>query len=99
MLFPAVLFAIFGSAGAVQISLCSPMNLGTEIGKNAYMSNGWCSDRCREGGFVAAITQSYTCWCSNSIPADTMPISSCDYTCPGYSEKCGGDGVYGYIVL
>lgn len=87
------------AAAAVLISLCSPQNLGTNSATYQFMSNGWCSDYCRSAGYAAAITQNYNCWCSNAVPADTVPNTSCSNNCPGYSEKCGGPGVFGYIVL
>lgn len=64
------------------------------------MSNGLCSDNCSKSGYAVAITQNENCWCSNYVPSDTVSLSDCSTNCPGYPyEKCGGDGLYGYVVV
>lgn len=86
---------------AVSLDLCSPVNLGTDRSYSEYMSNGLCKTTCSGYGYAVAITQNYYCWCSNDVPEDTVLLSECDTGCPGYSqeEDCGGDGVYGYVIL
>lgn len=67
-----------------------------------YQTNGLCQNFCVPGGYAYAITQSNNCWCSNYTPAKSVQVSTskCSQGCPGYpDEKCGGDGVYGYVVL
>lgn len=99
MLAFAALFVYIHSIAAVLIQVCSSQNLGTNFASYDFMSNGWCSDRCRAAGYAAAITQNYGCWCSNTVPSDTVPINTCNSRCPGFSELCGGEGVYGYIII
>lgn len=67
-----------------------------------FQTNGLCHDLCTPQGFVYAITQSNSCWCSNYTPAKSAQVatSKCSLGCPGYpDEKCGGPGVYGYVFL
>ena len=61
------------------------------------MSNGFCTNHC--GGYAFAIVQGKTCSCSNTAPASTDD-GDCSSPCPGYpSDKCGGEGTFGYIQL
>lgn len=53
-------------------------------------------------GYAYAITQSNNCWCSNYTPAKSVQVSTskCSLGCPGFpDEKCGGDGLFGYVSL
>ncbi|GEQ68529.1 hypothetical protein JCM33374_g2197 [Metschnikowia sp. JCM 33374] len=88
-------------SAALALNLCSSTNLGSDSTSNQFMSNGYCRNYCSAAGFNVAITQSYQCWCSNTVPADTVDSSLCNIGCPGYSEqeRCGGSGVYGYVVF
>lgn len=85
----------------MSLDLCSSTNLGSDGTSSEYMSNGLCKTTCSAAGYAVAITQNYNCWCSNDVPEDTVLLSECSTGCPGYSqeENCGGDGVYGYVIL
>lgn len=84
-------------------SYCSSTNLGSHfVTTYMYMSNGYCSDACRSAGYSIAIVQYQSCWCSDSVPEDTVSVSNCDVACPGYAQElCGNsdEGLYGYIVV
>ncbi|KAI1004301.1 hypothetical protein K3495_g3913 [Podosphaera aphanis] len=86
-----------GASGAVT-AYCSEINTSSS-GQNlsVYQSNGLCTNFCLQQ-YAFAILQDKSCWCSNYIPATTT--TGCTLNCPGYPfEKCGGDGLYGYIAL
>lgn len=69
----------------------------TAIDVSVYQSNGLCTNLCIQQ-YAFAILQDQNCWCSNYIPATTT--TGCSLSCPGYPfEKCGGEGLYGYIAL
>ena len=62
-----------------------------------YNSIGFCSTQCGNA-YTYAILQDALCWCSNTVPSDTVSISECNTSCPGYpSDMCGGPSVYSYI--
>lgn len=84
----------------VAIDYCASNNLGVDNTNYMYMSNGYCKDYCMQNGYAVAITQYLNCWCSNYVPGDTVSNSDCSTNCPGFpSEKCGGDGLYGYVIV
>jgi cell wall integrity and stress response component len=67
-----------------------------------FQTNGLCHDFCVPQGYAYAVTQTNNCWCSNFTPEKSYQVSSskCSFSCPGYpDEKCGGDGLFGYVVL
>lgn len=46
--------------------------------------------------------QDKNCWCSNYAPGNTVPISYCNKTCPGYPDDlCGNvdNGYFGFISM
>jgi hypothetical protein len=65
------------------------------------MSNGNCTDHCRdEGTFAFAVIKYQDCYCSDLIPREQTDVSKCRKVCPGYGvENCGSidDGLYIYI--
>jgi hypothetical protein len=65
------------------------------------MSNGNCTQHCRdEGGFAFAVIQYEDCYCSNLIPSQQTDIANCRKICPGYDkENCGSidSGLFIYI--
>jgi hypothetical protein len=63
-----------------------------------YQSNGWCHDHC-VANYSFAIVQGFNCWCSDYAPASTTSLSNCNTKCPGFTEYCGGNGLFGYIAL
>lgn len=81
-----------------KTSFCSEINTSeSNSNSSVYQSNGLCTDFCIQN-YAFAILQDQSCWCSNYIPASTT--TGCTLNCPGYPfEKCGGDGLYGYIAL
>lgn len=84
----------------IAIDYCASNNLGVDNINYIYMSNGYCKDYCMQNGYAVAITQYLDCWCSNYVPGDTVSNSDCSTNCPGFpSEKCGGDGLYGYVIV
>ncbi|KAG7841432.1 hypothetical protein KL942_001311 [Ogataea angusta] len=91
-------FFLVSLGSALEQALCSKENTGSVTTNNIWMSNGYCSDFCKE--YRYAIVQGEDCWCSNTAPDDTSDLDNCDTTCPGYGyEDCGGDGYYGYIKV
>lgn len=85
---------------ALTLNLCSNSNLGTFQSTYQYNSIGYCLDNCRNAGYAVAILQSYSCWCSNSVPADTVDLSNCQVKCPSYDlEDCAQAGFYGYFLV
>lgn len=96
-----LLFVLCASrAYGLAIDLCSLQNLGSGMTSNNFMSNGLCHDTCSGKGAAVAITNGHDCWCGSQVPASTEPISDCNTPCPGFgSEMCGGNGVYGYVIL
>jgi len=81
---------------------CSKQNTAdTDVYTQKYMSNGNCTDHCREEGtFAFAVIKYQDCYCSDYIPRDQEDVSKCGTGCPGYDiEKCGSidDGLFIYI--
>ncbi|ODV88608.1 hypothetical protein CANCADRAFT_17911, partial [Tortispora caseinolytica NRRL Y-17796] len=77
---------------------CSSQNTGTFVKYDSFMSNGLCTGYCT--GYAYAIVQGMNCYCSDETPASTVSVSNCNTDCSGYPyEHCGGDGVYGYILI
>ncbi|ODV68648.1 hypothetical protein HYPBUDRAFT_147197 [Hyphopichia burtonii NRRL Y-1933] len=91
---------LLSSLAAASLDYCSSQNLGSDQTTSIYQSNGKCGDTCSGKGYALAIVQNKNCWCSNYVPEDTVSTDKCDNDCPGYpSDKCGGDGYYGYILI
>ncbi|KHO02111.1 Carbohydrate-binding WSC [Metarhizium album ARSEF 1941] len=95
--------SLIGLVHAINVDICANINTA-DMKRNlsVYQSNGLCHDFCTPQGYVYAITQSNSCWCSNYTPAklDQVDSSKCSGSCPGYpDEKCGGVGLYGYLFL
>jgi hypothetical protein len=65
------------------------------------MTNGYCQTHCMQE-YAFAITQYQSCWCSNYAPAKSTEVDDdrCSTICPAWKEeRCGGPGVFAYIVL
>ncbi|KAK2616831.1 Cell wall integrity and stress response component 4 [Conoideocrella luteorostrata] len=92
-----------GLANAFDAKICASFNTASsDRNVSMYQTNGLCHDFCAPGGFAYAITQSNSCWCSSFTPDGSTQVSTsrCNSNCPGYpQEKCGGPGLYAYIVL
>ncbi|KAF2400778.1 hypothetical protein EJ06DRAFT_521476 [Trichodelitschia bisporula] len=102
----ALLFVIFSLpsfALALTQAYCSSQNTASGSAVlSTFQSNGLCHDKCQNDGWALAVVQDKSCWCSNYIPADQHPITSCDLSCPGFpAENCGSvdNGLFGYIAL
>ncbi|OAK96995.1 hypothetical protein IQ06DRAFT_308086 [Phaeosphaeriaceae sp. SRC1lsM3a] len=103
----AVLFLFLFAAPALcadwNEAYCSNQNTGnTDVYTNQYMSNGNCTNHCRDlsSAYAFAVIQYKDCYCSNLIPYAQDNISRCQKDCPGYGEEnCGSidDGLYIYI--
>lgn len=103
----AVLFLFLLAAPALcadwNQAYCSSQNTGnTDVYTNDYMSNGNCTNHCRDlnSAYAFAVIQYKECYCSNLIPYQQDPISQCQTDCPGYGqEDCGSidDGKFIYI--
>ncbi|KAH3957089.1 hypothetical protein HBI17_219820 [Parastagonospora nodorum] len=81
---------------------CSKQNTAdTDVYTQKFMSNGNCTDHCRdEGTFAFAVIKYQDCYCSNYIPRDQEDVSKCGKVCPGFGdENCGSidDGLFIYI--
>ncbi|KAG6110665.1 hypothetical protein E4U14_002729 [Claviceps sp. LM454 group G7] len=92
-----------GLTDAIDVDICASFNTAS-MGRNVsiFQTNGLCHDYCNPNNYAYAITQSNSCWCSNYTPDKSTQLSTgkCNSGCPGYpDEKCGGPGVFGYIVL
>ncbi|KAG6044942.1 hypothetical protein E4U39_002880 [Claviceps sp. Clav50 group G5] len=92
-----------GLTDAIDVDICASFNTAS-MGRNVsiFQTNGLCHDYCNPDSYAYAITQSNSCWCSNYTPDKSTQLSSgkCNLGCPGYpDEKCGGPGVFGYVVL
>ncbi|KAG6036444.1 hypothetical protein E4U41_005716 [Claviceps citrina] len=92
-----------GVTNAVDVNICASLNTA-DMGKSVsiYQTNGLCQDHCTPLNYAYAITQVNGCWCSNYTPdkSTQVGLSECSSNCPGYpTEKCGGPGVFGYIIL
>ncbi|KAM5345278.1 hypothetical protein ACJ41O_011140 [Fusarium nematophilum] len=89
-------------ASALDIEYCASFNTGTTPrNQSIYQTNGLCHDFCIDD-YAFAITQVNSCWCSNYVPSESTQddVTACDIDCPAWpSEKCGGDGLYGYVSL
>ncbi|OTB03372.1 hypothetical protein M426DRAFT_12724 [Hypoxylon sp. CI-4A] len=99
------LIALLGNvriAQSLDIAYCANINTAsTSANSSTWQSNGLCHDFCLDN-YAFAIVQDKQCWCSNYTPdeSDQVDTTKCDSDCPGYpDDKCGGDGVYGYISL
>lgn len=80
---------------------CSTINTAsTNANLSIFQSHGLCGDFCR-GDYAYAVLNYQSCWCSDYTPSDSTIVSNdkCNTGCPGYSELCGGKGVYGYLEL
>ncbi|KAG6068352.1 hypothetical protein E4U32_001136 [Claviceps aff. humidiphila group G2b] len=92
-----------GLTDAIDVDICASFNTAS-MGRNVsiFQTNGLCHDYCNPNNYAYAITQSNSCWCSNYTPDKSTQLSTgkCNLGCPGYpDEKCGGPGVFGYVVL
>ncbi|KAG5975641.1 hypothetical protein E4U58_000424 [Claviceps cyperi] len=92
-----------GLTDAIDVDICASINTAS-TGRNVsiFQTNGLCHDYCNPDSYAYAITQSNSCWCSNYTPdkSTQLSIGKCNLGCPGYpDEKCGGPGVFGYVVL
>ncbi|KAG6058907.1 hypothetical protein E4U17_007335 [Claviceps sp. LM77 group G4] len=92
-----------GLTEAIDVDICASFNTAS-MGRNVsiFQTNGLCHDYCNPDSYAYAITQSNSCWCSNYTPDKSTQLSTgkCNLGCPGYpDEKCGGPGVFGYVVL
>jgi len=87
------------SAFQAFVEYCSDINTsGNEKNSSIFQSNGLCEGFCNNGGYSFSILQGDGCWCSDVAPATNT--TGCTNSCPGYPpDKCGGDGLYGYIAL
>lgn len=60
-----------------------------------FMSLGWCSNQCSEGGYrIAALSDGTQCSCGNEMPSDSAKVDDdkCDKRCTGFPEDyCGGN--------
>ncbi|RYP89446.1 hypothetical protein DL770_004416 [Monosporascus sp. CRB-9-2] len=100
----AAIVALMGSITPVlslDMAFCARLNTASSSPHfSTWQSNGLCHDTCQGSAF--AIVQNNDCWCSDYEPADsvTTDVGNCNMDCPGYpSEKCGGDGLFGYMAL
>ncbi|CAN3368733.1 hypothetical protein DICA3_F19922 [Diutina catenulata] len=86
-------------AHALSLNMCASANTGGGSSvSDIYMSNGFCLNHCQ--GYAFGVVQGQDCWCTNEAPGSTTDVGSCDMDCPGYpDEKCGGDGLFGYIKI
>ncbi|KAG6014899.1 hypothetical protein E4U54_004679 [Claviceps lovelessii] len=92
-----------GSTDALDLDICATVNTAsTPRNVSIYQTNGLCQDYCNPLGYAYAVTQANSCWCSNYTPDKSIQVSTakCSSGCPGYPfEKCGGPGVFGYVVM
>ncbi|PHH84562.1 hypothetical protein CDD83_1732 [Cordyceps sp. RAO-2017] len=100
---PLLLSACLATVCALDPSICASFNTASS-GQNTsiYQTNGLCHDFCLKKNSAYAITQGNSCWCSDYTPAKgkQVDMSECNKPCPAYpDEKCGGQGVFGYIAL
>jgi hypothetical protein len=68
---------------------------------SVFQSLGNCQSQC-QASYAFAVVQGQNCWCSNYVPGDQFPISSCETPCPGYPyENCGStdSNLFGYLAL
>ncbi|RYP10271.1 hypothetical protein DL764_000763 [Monosporascus ibericus] len=100
----ATIVALMGSITPVlslDMAFCARINTASSSPHfDTWQSNGLCHDTCEGSAF--AIVQNNNCWCSDYEPADsvTTDVDDCNMDCPGYpDEKCGGDGLFGYMAL
>lgn len=98
---PIWIFAFSNLVAGLQLTYCANVNLASgSASYNQFMSNGLCHDTCANQGYVVAILQGYNCWCSNSIPQNTVSMSNCAIGCPGTAlENCAQAGYFGYYVF
>ncbi|KAL5114587.1 hypothetical protein ACEQ8H_007556 [Pleosporales sp. CAS-2024a] len=105
---PALLAALFllllvtPALAAWDLAYCSSQNTAsTDVYTQTFMSNGNCTNHCRqEGAWAFAVIKYQDCYCSNYIPRDQQDMTKCQVTCPGYgAEFCGNidDGLFIYI--
>ncbi|KAF5020528.1 hypothetical protein F66182_7460 [Fusarium sp. NRRL 66182] len=87
---------------SLSIEYCASFNTAeTPRNTSIYQTNGLCHDWCFDD-YAYAITQDKLCWCSNYAPSESSQEqnSRCDIPCPAWpDEKCGGDGLFGYVSL
>ncbi|CAI4216959.1 unnamed protein product [Parascedosporium putredinis] len=86
---------------ATPASFCASLNTAsTNANLSNFQSHGLCGDFCR-GDYAYAVVNYQSCWCSDYTPGDSTIVDDdrCNTGCPGYSELCGGKGVYGYLEL
>ncbi|KAI3318376.1 hypothetical protein HD806DRAFT_549226 [Xylariaceae sp. AK1471] len=88
---------------SLKMDYCAKINTGaTPTNSSIWQSDGLCHDFCVGKKFALAIVQAHDCWCSDYIPNTSaqVDVGKCSNTCPGWMpDTCGGDGVYGYILL
>ncbi|KAH7324630.1 hypothetical protein B0I35DRAFT_166199 [Stachybotrys elegans] len=97
-----LLIALAASSTALDFDICSSFNTAS-IGRNNsnLQSNGLCRDFCVDD-YAYAITQRFSCWCTNFAPAESVELDDgdCNTPCPGYPlEECGGSNAFGYLEL
>ena len=90
------------AAGMFRLVSCLVYHGANSVVVDAqFQSDGACQQTCL-GSYAFAILQGSDCWCSNYIPAETVPPSSCNEQCPGFpNDTCGNsaEGLFGYIAL
>lgn len=91
------------SAQLIKVDYCSNVNTATTPGNYSdFQSQGLCQTFCRDRKFGLAIVKQNNCWCSSTLPADEIQISTskCRNPCPGFpADLCGGDKSFGYMRI
>ncbi|KAF1353813.1 hypothetical protein BDV97DRAFT_396622 [Delphinella strobiligena] len=109
MLFKSLLLAAglqVAAAEYLEQSYCSTKNTGSDYNAvtNIWGSLGSCHNNCNttEATYKWAVVQYQKCWCTNDTPSDTIDVSKCDDSCPGYPyENCGSaaNDYFGYVSV
>ncbi|KAI0022722.1 hypothetical protein F4780DRAFT_788318 [Xylariomycetidae sp. FL0641] len=87
---------------ALEMAYCASINTASDSGtSDNFQSDGLCRGQCQDS-YAFAVLQDDICWCSNFVPDESTQVdtSKCDTSCPGFpDDTCGGDGLFGYILL
>ncbi|OTB19896.1 hypothetical protein K445DRAFT_7914 [Daldinia sp. EC12] len=96
------LFSNLGHAQSIPMAYCAKINTASTVGNSStFQSDGLCFNFCAATS-AFAIVKDDECWCSDYVPDESAQVDTdeCNKSCPGFpSDRCGGDGLWGYMSL
>lgn len=85
----ALALPTLASASISQVGCYSAIPSLKDEGEYTFQSQGYCENKCQEGGFrVAALTGGTQCLCGNELPPKSAQVddAKCNVKCAGWPE-------------